>query len=101
MHFHPSASSDGDPMAKIESAESRRERFMSSIKLLQKELHDGLSQQVVGVAMMARYLADNLKIAGSSQAGKAEELAAAMEDTKRQTFAIAERLKQIESDLNR
>jgi signal transduction histidine kinase len=92
--------SSGDRRTRIDSPEPPSTRFAESIKSLRQELHDGLSQQVVGVAMMAHHLADNLNTTESPLAGKAQQLAAAMEDTKRQTFAIAERLKQIEADLN-
>jgi hypothetical protein len=96
----PSKFSPGnDPAARIASLEFQCNQCAASVKSLRQELHDGLSQQVVGVAMMAAHLANTLKVAGAGQSGKAEQLVAAIEDAKRQTFALAERLKQMESEL--
>lgn len=69
------------------------------VQALRQELHDGLSQQAVGVAMMAVHLAESLKAAGAPQADKAGQMVSAIEDAKRQTFGVSERLKQLESEL--
>src|SRR5262245_42401507 len=80
---------------RVQALEAQRDQVALLVRALRQELHDGLSQQIVGVAMMAARLADDLKLDGPQQAEKAEQLAAAIEDAKRQTFVVAERLKQM------
>jgi chaperonin cofactor prefoldin len=98
----PSSTFDsGDELAlRVKSLESQCEQLVIFVKSLRQELHDGLSQQIAGAAMMADRLADSLKTTGALQADKAEQLAAAIEGAKRQTFELAERLKQIEPNLH-
>jgi chaperonin cofactor prefoldin len=95
----PKSGSSDELAARVQSLEARQERLADLIEALRQELHDGLSQQVVGVAMMAVHVAESLKAASAPQADKAEQLVAAIEDAKRQTFGVSERLKQMESEL--
>jgi two-component system CheB/CheR fusion protein len=64
-----------------------------------QELHDGLSQQIAGIGMLAGSLADNLKTGGDSQvADKAARLVSAIEDAKQQSRALSKGLMPIEID---
>jgi two-component system CheB/CheR fusion protein len=61
-----------------------------------QEMHDGLSQQIAGIAVLAGNLADALKSDGSPQADKAARLVQAIEDAKVQARALAKGLLPIE-----
>jgi two-component system CheB/CheR fusion protein len=64
-----------------------------------QEMHDGLSQQIAGIGMLAASLADNLKAGGDSQiADKAARLVSAIEDAKQQSRALSKGLMPIEID---
>jgi signal transduction histidine kinase len=63
-----------------------------------QELHDGLSQQIAGTAILAHSLADNLSAEHSPNAEKAEKLAQAIEDAKVQARSLSRGLTPIDID---
>jgi signal transduction histidine kinase len=61
-----------------------------------EELHDGLSQQLAAIALLAGGLSDKLKAGGSPLVEKAENLQRAAEDAKRQCRALTKGLIPVE-----
>jgi signal transduction histidine kinase len=57
-----------------------------------QEMHDGLSQQIAGISMLAGSLAGNLKAADGTLTEEAERLVSAIEDAKEQARALSKGL---------
>ncbi|MFO0791419.1 MAG: chemotaxis protein CheB [Pirellulales bacterium] len=57
-----------------------------------QEMHDGLSQHIAGLAILASRLAESLKTENSPSAERAEKLAESIEDAKSQARALAKGL---------
>jgi two-component system CheB/CheR fusion protein len=63
-----------------------------------QELHDGLSQQIAGISMLAGSLAENLKTEGSALAERAQKVVDATDDAKQQARSLAKGLMRFEID---
>ena len=65
---------------------------------LSREMHDGLSQQIAGIAILAATLANYLKAETSPHAERAAKLAVAAEDAKIQARDLVKRLTRVDVD---
>jgi DNA-binding CsgD family transcriptional regulator len=65
---------------------------------LGREMHDGLSQQIAGISLLATSFADTLKAENSPHAERAAKLASAIEDAKNQTRGLVKQLTRVDQN---